>query len=665
VCGIVGFLDFEGGKAREALRQTAEQMAERLRHRGPDDKGVWVDPVAGIALAHRRLSILDLSSAGRQPMTSPSGRYMITYNGEIYNFLELRQQLEREAPSLVFSSQSDTEVMLACVDRWGIDTSLRQWNGMFAFALWDQEDRRLYLARDRFGEKPLYYGWLRNSFVFGSELKALRSHPEFREEINRNALTLFLRYGYIPAPFTIYENIRKLPAASLLCIDAKTTQDATPRSYWSLDEVVSQGKAQPFLGDARDAVEKLDLLLRDAIKIRMIADVPLGVFLSGGLDSSTVAALMQVQSSRPVRSFSIGNSESEYNEAKYASRVAQHLGTEHTELYVTPRQAREIIPRLPAIYDEPFADSSQIPTCLLAKMTRQHVTVGLSGDAGDEVFGGYNRYTWSRRLERTLRWVPYRVRSIVANGIRRVRPARWNALFRSCEHLLPRTLRHCMPGYKLHKLAGILTAMNLESAYLGLASHWLEPAAIVPGAREPQTLLTSSETWARLASFPEQMMFLDTLTYLPDDILVKVDRASMAVGLEARVPFLDHRVVSFAWSLGLSQKVSESQGKCVLRRLLSRYVPTQLTERPKSGFGVPLDSWLKGPLRDWAESLLNEKRLRDRGYFDVEPIRAMWSEFLNGESASQFHVWDILMFEAWCDDQRQTPAPEALACARS
>ncbi len=663
MCGIAGFLDLEVGQSEEVLRHITAEMGQSLRHRGPDDRGAWVDVSAGVGFAHRRLSILDLSAAGHQPMVSPTGRYVITYNGEVYNYLELRKQLQMEDPSLRFSGHSDTEVLLACIDRWGIETSLCKWNGMFGFALWDRENRRLYLARDRFGEKPLYYGWLRNTFVFGSELKALRVHPEFKEEINRDALTLFLRYGYIPAPFTIYKRIRKLPAATLLCIDSTKPQQDSPRPYWSLDEVVSQGKAQSFLGNTQDAVEALDLLLRDAVKIRMTADVPLGVFLSGGLDSSAITALMQVQTGRAVRSFSIGSSESEYNEAQYASRVAQHLGTEHTELYVTAQQARDVIPLLPSIYDEPFADSSQVPTYLLAKLTRKHVTVGLSGDAGDEVFGGYNRHAWSDRLERTLRLVPHRIRGVLADRIRQVPPARWNAIFHGWGHLLPRTLRQRMPGYKLHKLASLLTAPNLESAYMGLTSHWLEPAALVPGAKEPQTLVTSPEVWPRLSSFPEQMMFLDTLTYLPDDILVKVDRASMATGLEVRVPFLDHRVVSFAWSLDLKEKVSKSQGKCILRRLLSRYVPARLTERAKSGFGVPIDSWLRGPLREWAESLLNERRLRDEGYFNVEPIRATWDEFLKGAAASQFHVWDILMFEAWCDDARRVPTKAACAYA--
>jgi asparagine synthase (glutamine-hydrolysing) len=589
---------------------------------------------------------------------------VITYNGEIYNFLQLREQLEREDPSSVFASQSDTEVMLACVDRWGIDASLRQWNGMFGFALWDQDERRLYLARDRFGEKPLYYGGLRNTFVFGSELKALRSHSQFRAEIDRDALALFLRYGYIPAPYTIYKNIRKLPAASLLCIDPRNPRNATPQPYWSLDEVVSQGKAQPFHGDAQEAVEELDWLLRDAVRIRMIADVPVGVFLSGGVDSSTIAALMQAESTQRVRSFSIGMRESDYNEAHHALRVARQLGTEHTELYVTAREAMELIPQLPFIYDEPFADSSQIPTCLLAKLTRHHVTVGLSGDAGDEIFGGYNRHAWGRRLEKMLRWAPERVRRAVAHAIRSVPPAHWNSLLQACEPLLPRTLRHRVPGEKLHKLAGILTTRDPESAYLALASHWPDHTAIVLDSIEPRTHASNATGWAKLGSFPEQMMFLDTLTYLPDDILVKVDRASMAVGLETRVPFLDYRVVSYAWSLDLGEKISKAQGKSVLRRLLSRYVPCHLTERPKSGFGVPIDSWLRGPLREWAESLLNEKRLRDQGYFNVESIRAIWREFLNGKTASQHHVWDILMFEAWWDDVRGIPAKETLNASR-
>jgi asparagine synthase (glutamine-hydrolysing) len=655
MCGFAGILERDYQTSEPVLRAVAARMADTLRHRGPDDSGVWVDAAAGIALSHRRLSILDLSPAGHQPMLSASGRLVIAFNGEIYNAPQLRRELHHVTRgSLSFRGHSDTEVMLAAFDHWGVQRAISRMNGMFAFALWDRQERVLYLGRDRLGEKPLYYGWIGRTFLFGSELKALRCHPDFQAKINRDALALYFRHNCIPAPHSIYEGIYKLPPATILAVSADKAGAAAPVPYWSLRELVEGGLANPFLGSEEDAVEELKALLRDAVKIRMLADVPLGVFLSGGVDSSTIVALMQAQSNGPVRTFSIGSYEPDYNEANHAKAIAQHLTTEHTDLYVTPTQAMEVVPRLPEIYDEPFADSSQIVTFLIAQLARRHVTVCLSGDGGDEIFGGYNRHVWHGRVWKSIQWVPRSVRVAAARTIRQVPPYRWEALFQRLSPLLPRKVRHNQFGYKVHKIAGILPAASPRCMYLALASHWTQAESVVLGANEPETLLTRVDTWPHLPEFSQQMMFLDAATYLPDDILTKVDRATMAVGLEARVPLLDPRVVEFAWRLPSSLKIRNGRGKWVLRRLLGHYVPPQLTERPKAGFGIPLDKWLHGPLRDWAESLLDTGRLRSEGLLNPRPIHQMWHDLLAGSHAWQYHIWDVLMFQAWFSAQQHS-----------
>jgi asparagine synthase (glutamine-hydrolysing) len=629
-------------------------MANTLRHRGPDDAGVWVDAAAGVALGHRRLSILDLSPAGHQPMVSPSGRYVIVFNGEIYNCQQLRRELDQVTiGGLSFRGHSDTEVMLKAFEHWGVQRAIRQMNGMFAFALWDRHERILCLGRDRLGEKPLYYGWIGKRFLFASELKALQCCPDFSPGINRHALALYMRHNCIPAPYSIYEGVYKLLPATVLVVSAETPDPVVPIPYWSLKEVIERGAADPFTGSEQEAVGELETLLRDAVKIRMLADVPLGAFLSGGVDSSTVVALMQAQSERPVKTFTIGSCEADYDEAGSAKAVAQYLGTEHTELYVTPTEAMAVIPRLPEIYDEPFADSSQVVTFLVAELARHHVTVGLSGDGGDEVFGGYNRHVWNDRIWNSVRWAPRSARVAVARTILRIPPVKWEIFFKSLGHVLPNRLIQGQFGYKLHKLAGVLPASNPQAMYLALASHWLEPETVVLGAMEPETLLTRTDAWPHLSSWAEQMMFLDAVTYLPDDILTKVDRATMAVSLEARVPLLDHRVVEFAWRLPKNLKVHNGRGKVILRRLLHKYVPPELIDRPKSGFGIPLDTWLRGALRDWAESLLDEDRLRNEGFFSPKLVRQYWKDHLTGNCDLQYHLWDVLMFQAWYSSQRQ------------
>ncbi len=650
MCGITGFLDLSENPDRASLQLTVARMMKPIRHRGPDDSGEWVDAQSGIALGFRRLAILDLSPAGHQPMLSADDRYVIVFNGEVYNFNQLRTELASLGHA--FQGHSDTEVMLAAICQWGIQDAVRRFNGMFAFALWDRRERQLSLVRDRLGIKPLYYGRAGNVFLFGSELKALKAHPAFRAEIDRGALALYLRHNYIPAPYTIYTGFCKLlPGATLTLAGNQVGELPAPVPYWSARQVAEAGVAHPFEGSDQDAVMEVDALLRESVRERMIADVPLGAFLSGGIDSSAIVALMQVQSSRPVQTFTVGFHESSYNEAEHAKEVARHLGTEHTELYVTPQETQAVIPRLPALYDEPFADSSQIPTFLIAELARRHVTVSLSGDGGDELFGGYNRYSWARRIWKAIGWLPGTFRTSSSAALLRTPSAAWDVLLSN--RFIPPRWRISEASEKICKIAEILPANSPEAIYLDLVSHWKEPASIVRGAAEPPTLLTSRESWASLPDYTAWMMYMDLVTYLPDDILVKVDRASMGVSLEARVPYLDdHRVVEYAWRIPLRMKMRNGQGKWLLRQVLYQYVPRQMIERPKKGFGVPIDAWLKGPLRGWAESLLAEQRLKDEGFFNPKPILQKWQEHLTGKRNWQYHLWDILMFEAWLEENR-------------
>ncbi len=623
------------------------RMVGRLVHRGPDDRGIWVDGVAGIALGHSRLAVLDLSEAGRQPMVSACGRYVIVFNGEIYNPLDLRRELEGVGHAPPWRGHSDTETLLAAVAAWGMEAALKKSVGMFALALWDRQSRTLTLARDRLGEKPLYYGWQGGVFLFGSELKALRAWPRFRAEVDRAALTLFLRHNYIPAPYSIYKVVRKLLPGTYLTVSAEQRQ-AAPAPYWSAAEVVARAQEEPFDGDEADAVEELDRLLRRSIAGQMVADVPLGAFLSGGYDSTNVVALMQAQSSRPVKTFTIGFHERAYNEAEHAKAVARHLGTDHTELYVTPREAMEVIPRLPAVYDEPFSDSSQIPTFLVAELTRRHVTVALSGDGGDELFGGYKRYMLGYRVWSKVGALPFFARSYLAWLCTRAP----GSLLERLQVALPPRARIPNLADRLPKLAEVLSHRDGESFYRQLVSHMKNPEQVVLGAREPDTLFTLGEGVPSLPDLRERMMYLDMVTYLPDDILVKVDRAAMAVSLETRIPLLDHRVVEFAWRVPLKYKFRNGQGKWLLRQVLYRHVPRKLMERPKMGFGVPIEHWLRGALRDWAEALLDEKALREQGFLDPRPIRRLWEEHVSGRRRWHYLLWDVLMFQAWLDAER-------------
>lgn len=664
MCGFTGSLCLN---SNNNIEEITRNMTETIHHRGPDNAGVWVDNSVGLALGHRRLSIVDLSPAGHQPMESAGGRYVLVFNGEIYNHFVLRKELEVVSrQSIVWRGYSDTETLLGCFEAWGVEETLNRTVGMFAIALWDKEERKLYLARDRMGEKPLYYGWVAgasnaSTFVFGSELKALKAYPRFDNAISRDALSLYLQYNYVPTPHSIYENIYKLEpgcclsltaAAAVTPLSVAPVVDAeydglTLHRWWSLADAVKDGSKYSIQNED-DAIEGLDTRLRDSIRLQSIADVPLGAFLSGGIDSSAIVALMQSEAVSPVKTFTIGFAESEHNEAVYAKEVARHLGTEHTELYLSSNDALEVIPRLPELYDEPFADSSQIPTFLVSQMAKQHVTVALSGDGGDELFGGYNRYLWSRRLWDKFSWLPFAARSALGRLLLSQPAGRIDHLAQFLFRFVSRDGVSLL-GVKVHKVAELLLhARNLDDLYRSVISTWNSPLPVAAG---------HADLFDRLSEVPdfnsaeERMMYLDSMSYLPDDILCKVDRAAMGVGLETRVPFLDHRVVEYAWQLPLSMKIKDGQGKWLLRQLLYQHVPKELIERPKQGFGIPLAEWLRGPLRDWAEALLDEQRLKQEGYFDPEPIRYKWNQHLAGKGNWQHHLWSVLMFQAWLEAQ--------------
>ncbi len=636
MCGLTGFIDFTRSTPADVLRGRVGAMAETLRHRGPDDDGVWVDAEAGVALGFRRLSIIDLSAQGHQPMVSASGRHVIVFNGEVYNFPELRDELA--AAGTRFKGSSDTEVILEAIEAWGLEQAVRRFIGMFAIALWDRKERTLHLVRDRIGVKPLYWGRQGNLLIFGSELKALRAHPDWTPEIDRNALAAYFRFAYVPAPFSIYKGIGKLMPGTIVSIGPDGKEKTT--TYWSLAGVREAGKANPLTASAEEATDELDRLIRDSVKMRMVADVPLGAFLSGGIDSSTVVAAMQAESGQPVKSFTIGFEEEAVNEARDAKRVAEHLGTDHTELMVRPGEAREIIPRLAEMYDEPFADSSQIPTALVSQLARREVTVSLSGDGGDELFGGYDRYLQAPRIWAVLQRIPSPLRPAVAGVMRGLPLVAWNALF----SVLPARFTPGQKGRTIRWLAEHLASGDFEAFFRRLVSIWDAPEALVPGAADAGSPVWEENTEGDIR---ERMMYLDSLTYLPDDILAKLDRASMAFGLEAREPLLDHRIFEFAWRLPADFRIRGAKGKWLLRRVLARYVPPELTERPKMGFSLPLGDWLRGPLRDWAEELLTEKRLSEDGVLDPAAVGGAWGKLLRNEPAADARIWSVLMFQAW------------------
>ncbi len=655
MCGLAGFWSTDGD--RREFAHIATRMADRIRHRGPDDSGTWLDENAGLALAHRRLSVLDLSQAGHQPMQSDCGRYVIAFNGEIYNHLVLRSRLEAQGNAPNWRGHADTETLLAALVAWGIEPTLKATVGMFAFALWDRNDRVLTLARDRMGEKPIYYGWQGNTFLFGSELKALKAHHAFRGTINRGALALLLRHNYVPAPYSIYEDIFKLAPGSYLQINGADVcarelhhgAGGRLRVYWSLTEVAERGASNPFQGSEEEALDALALHLGNAVRNQVVADVPLGALLSGGLDSTTITALMQANASRPARTFTVGFTESTYDEADSARAVATHLGTSHTEVSLQGDDALALVPQMPSMYDEPFADSSQLPTHLLMKVARQDVVVALSGDGGDELFGGYYRYFLAPKVWSYAKWLPPLLRRALGVALMVLPSEEINQLTARFAALV----RVGQAGDKAHKLGRRLREIgSVDDLFISLVREWPELQRVVLECQLPANLLDDRKRWPKLNDPVARMMALDGLTYLPDDILVKVDRAAMAVSLETRAPFLDKDVVEFAWSLPMHMKIRNGQGKWLLRRLLDRYVPRELVDRPKMGFGIPLDAWLRGPLRDWAESLLAEDRLRREGFLAPEPIRSTWNSHVAGRASLGYRLWSVLMFQAWLQANR-------------
>ena len=651
MCGINGYYSSNLSRFDKVIHQ----MNTALSHRGPDSNGSWLDENSGIVLGHQRLSILDLSKGGYQPMKSESGRFILTFNGEIYNHLIIRKQLQEVNSNIKWQGSSDTETLLEAIDFWGIEKTLKKIEGMFAFGLWDQKKRSLTIARDRIGEKPLYYGWQgkgsRKVFLFSSELKALKAHPDFDGLIDRDAIALYLRHNYIPAPHSIYKNINKLLPGHYLElneIDFKKYLLPVSKIYWSLTKNVINGNNNQLLDSEHQIKKDLETNLISSVKKQMISDVPLGAFLSGGIDSSLVVAMMQSLSKNSVKTFTIGFSEKDFSEAEYAKKISKHIGTDHTELYVDTKKAMEVIPKLTAIYDEPFSDSSQIPTYLVSKLAKQHVKVALSGDGGDELFCGYNRYTMSKKFWSVLKFFPENLRKILIYGIHSISPQNWSKIAK----FLPVINKYNNFGDKAYKGAGVLTSRNIEELYFKLCSHWQNPSDVVRNSIEPGTFLTEFKPDLRGLDSQQMMMALDSLTYLPDDILVKVDRAAMATSLETRMPFLDHKLIEYAWKIPQSFKLRGNDGKWIIKKILDKYVPKNLTERPKMGFGVPIELWLRGPLKDWAENLLNENRLKEDGYFNPNIIRNTWAEHISGKRNWSYHLWDILMFQSWLDNNK-------------
>jgi asparagine synthase (glutamine-hydrolysing) len=639
MCGISGIWERNGCSLRD-LKRRASAMTQTLSHRGPDDSGVWLSEQAGIAFGQRRLAIIDLSSMGHQPMVSVNGQYTITFNGEVYNFRELKAELER--CGVQFRGHSDTEVIVEGFAQWGVKSTIARLNGMFAIAAWDAGERQLFLARDRMGEKPLYWAIFDGLVLFGSELKALRAHPGWKPSLNRGAIAAFLRHGYVPGPFTIYEGVYKLPPAGFVKIASGGGPEVG--AYWDLAGVISQGQRNTLQADEEGLVDELEALLHDAVSRRMIADVPLGAFLSGGYDSSTVVALMQKASLRPVRTFTISFENPEFDEAKHAEAVARHLGTDHTTFPVSGADALDVVPKLAEMYDEPFADPSQIPTHIVSALTRKRVKVALSGDGGDELFSGYSRYQWTQKVWRPNATMPLALRRLASSSIRAVPPSAFDRIAR----YVPYFRRVPRVGQKAHRLAQILSLPSIDSMYHQvIASHHPNPDSLVNGAQEVRTACWGQNLEVLLPGPVDRMRYLDMCTYLPDDILTKVDRASMAVALEVRVPLLDHRVVEWVWKLPSSQNARARRPKHLLRRVLARHVPDHLVERPKMGFGVPLADWLRGPLRNWAEDLMSETGLIAGDVLDVEGIRSLWTEFLSGDNERYFLIWNVLMFQAW------------------
>ena len=655
MCGITGIF---GNLRKEEFDSSIHEMSATLNHRGPDDAGTWINEENGVAFGHQRLSIIDLSSAGHQPMVSPCGRFTTVFNGEIYNHLQLRDKLNTSANKQSWKGHSDTETLVTAFSQWGIEKTLQQLVGMFAIAVWDFKEKRLFLIRDRFGEKPLYYGWSNGVFLFGSELKALQKYKRFSNQIDRGALSLYMKYMYVPTPYSIFRDIYKLEPGCILQIDKGTKPPTLPlfapfrdqginiAQWYSISNMAQAGQKN-LITDQNDAVDLIEKTLLESVRSQLISDVPLGAFLSGGIDSSVITALMQKVCKDPVKTFTIGFEESSFNEAIYAKEVSRHLGTEHHELYVTSSDAFKVIPHLPTLYDEPFADSSQIPTYLASKLARESVTVSLSGDAGDELFGGYSRYLWGSRVWNKVRWMPLIVRQTLGVAINKISVNTWDSIGNS----LPNSSRVSLMGDKAHRMAHRLkNVKSLDDVYHSLVTEgYKEDGLVVNDKAALITKLDNNDIVSGIVDSEHRMMLLDSLTYLPDDILTKVDRAAMGVSLETRIPFLDYRVAELAWRLPLDTKINNGETKWPIRQVLYKYVPKVLIERPKAGFAIPVGQWIRGPLREWAADLLNEERIRREGYFNPELVQQLWQQHLSGKYDWTPRLWAILMFQAWLD----------------
>jgi len=647
MCGIAGLLDPDASTSADRLGALASTMASSLEHRGPDAGDVWVDANAGVAFGHRRLAVIDLGPAGAQPMVSAGGRWVIAYNGEVYNHGDLRRRLELAGTR--FRGSSDTEVLLAAIELWGIDRALDACEGMFAAALWDRNEHELHLLRDRFGEKPLYFGWVGTAFAFGSELKALSTLPGFVAELDRGAVASYLRFNCIPAPDTIWRGVRKLLPGHLVTLPESPPPGVLPaqRCYWSAADAVARARQHPLTASVKEMTDQLEDALSEAVATRMVADVPVGAFLSGGIDSSTIVALMQQRATGSVRTFTVGFADRSFDESAEAAAVAAYLGTDHTAVNVGDAEAVEVITRLPEIWDEPFSDVSQIPTYLVSQVARQQVTVSLSGDGGDELFAGYNRHAWLDRVWRGAAAVPAGARLSLGSALERIPPSLVEGAGRATS-VLPARWRVRNPSNKMVKLARVLTASDPEDAYRALTTHWTDASSMVLGV-EVNGSDDSIGSPVAGGGITEQMLWFDLVRYLPDDILVKLDRAAMAVSLETRVPFLDRRVLDLAWSLPLDVKLRGGQTKWLLRQVLGRHVPAVLVERPKMGFGLPIGSWLRGGLSPWAEHLLDERRLQAQGLLDPTPIRRAWELHRSGRRDLGYELWDVLVLQSWID----------------
>jgi asparagine synthase (glutamine-hydrolysing) len=649
MCGIAGFYGFQSHSLGQ-IETISKTMGSAIRHRGPDHGGIWIDESSQLALIHRRLSILDLSAAGNQPMQSPSLRYTISYNGEIYNHLDIRRDLDKEFSHIKWLSQSDTETIVIAIELWGIQKAITLFSGMFAIAVWDKKSKKLSLIRDRAGEKPLYYGWQNKTFIFSSELKAFKKHPSFEGKINRDSVQLQMRYGYVPEPFSIYQDIFKLQPGKILSLDfsAESYRGAQKlEDYWSIQEIAISGKTKQFDGSFEQATDELDKILQYSVSSQMLSDVPIGAFLSGGIDSSLIVSIMQGLSSNPINTFTIGFEESKFNEANYAKEISQFLGTNHIEHYVTSQEALNVIPKLPNLYDEPFSDSSQIPTFLVSELAKKSVTVSLSGDAGDELFGGYNRHVYSQKWGSVIQHTPRAIKFLLAKVIDGIKPEQFNSIESSIPSVAGRHQSIQNFSNYFAKISKALNAKNANALYDSFITHWYLSESLVRDSYALELNFFKNNNF----SLAEEMMVNDFLTYLPNDILVKVDRAAMGLSLETRVPFLHQDVISFAWSLPSNMKIDNGKGKLILRNLLGRYLPDIDFDRPKQGFAVPIEDWLRGPLKDWAESLLDRNKIEQAGYLNADIILQTWNDHKSGKRNYQTELWDVLMFQAWLEAQ--------------